>query len=90
MYPDYQGLQNFEKQQLVLEQSDTNLPCTPAHATSVCSPAEVTTHRKINLDHYPQSPETQRNFRCMLCYNRVNNNRVKTTISNSPITGWGN
>ena len=29
---------------------------------SVCSPAEVTTHRKISLDKTPHNPETPRAF----------------------------
>ena len=39
--------------------SVTNVPCTPSSAKLMCSPAEVNTHRKINLDHTLQSQETQ-------------------------------
>ena len=38
------------------------LPCTPPNSKPVCSPAEVNTHRRINLDHTPQSAEIQRKF----------------------------
>ena len=54
LYADHQELKNFEICHLNVEKSDTTLPCT--------LPAEVSTHRKINLDHTLQSLETQQVF----------------------------
>ena len=36
----------------------TTLLCTLPGAKFVCSPTEVNTHRKVNLDHNQQSLET--------------------------------
>ena len=44
---------------LSIENPNTNFPCTSSSAKFVCHPVEVNTHRKINLDHIPQSQEIQ-------------------------------
>ena len=59
LYADNQELENFEICRLSMENSDTNLSCSLHSAKFVCSPAEVNTHRKITLDHNPQSQEIQ-------------------------------
>ena len=50
---------------------DANPPCTPQSAKFVCSPAEVNILRKINLDHTPQSRETQKALN-RLCEEHIN------------------
>ena len=42
-----------------MKQHEETLPCTPPGAKFVCSPAEVSTHRKYNLDHTLQFSKTQ-------------------------------
>ena len=58
-YADYQELQKFEISHLNEERSDTMLPCTLPSVKFICPPAEVNTHRKINLNLTPQSLKTQ-------------------------------
>ena len=57
LYTDYQELQNFEVCLQNAEKSDTSLPCTSPHSEFLCSSAEVTKHRKNNLQSTPQSLE---------------------------------
>ena len=59
LYVDYQEQQNFEVCHLNVQNSDTTSPCTPPSAKFIWSAMEVNTHRKINLDHTPQSLDTQ-------------------------------
>ena len=59
LYADYQELLNFDIYHWNMKQSDTTLLYTPSISKFVCSPTEVDLYRKINLDHTPQSPETQ-------------------------------
>ena len=49
----------FEVYHLNVGKSDTALPCTSPSDKFVCSPTEVNKHGNINLDHIPQSLETQ-------------------------------
>ena len=58
LYADYQELQNFKIYHLNVEKPDATLPCTPPSTKFECLPTEMNTHRKINLDHAPQSLET--------------------------------
>ena len=66
---DCQEQQNFQIFYLSIEKSNIPLPCTPLSAKFACSPTEVNTHSRINLDHTPQSLETQQalNELCEKC-----------------------
>ena len=45
-----------------MEHSDTTFPCTPPNTKFVCSPTEVNTNRKLNLNHTPQNMEIRENL----------------------------
>ena len=49
----------FKINKVIAEQQEDALPFTPSSVTFVSLPTEVSTQRKINLDHTPQCLGTQ-------------------------------